>query len=325
MPDTTSDAGHSALACVARERRCHRWRITPSDLAWKPSTHPSGRICLSNALTAIEREAIGLCVCCDALSNLVNHSLLQFTAVEDHADEMEVRFHTGVHQNLFLIRLLDFANESGAIAPLGGKASCLGVLKQAAARRRLSPGTACEALSAAVTALTDWLEATITPQLWLPTIQLDTHLPLTRYQLLWLSGNQARHNPARLTAASKDVHAWLSRQGHPVPAECSAFLLRDFRAHVNEGFFVYYATQLAELLNDIRWGIQSYLAPVLVRTYRSDDSHPLGYRFEAPHRIRAESAAHRWFQSLMGHVRAGPSVPPFRASKFLQVMNSMEW
>jgi hypothetical protein len=63
---------------------------------------------MNNVLSPIEREVIGLNICCDALSDLVNHAMLLFTKVESRPGEMEVRFRTESHRNLFLIRLLDF-------------------------------------------------------------------------------------------------------------------------------------------------------------------------------------------------------------------------
>lgn len=280
---------------------------------------------MANVLTSVEREAMELCICCDALSKLVSTNLLQLTPVEDRPDEMEVRFHSAIHQNLFLMQLLDFINEGGLSSPLGDKASCLGVLKRAAFKRRLAPGAACESFSRSVDHLSHWLGGAIAPKFWLPSIGLDARLSLTRHQLLWISGNAAGHNPSRMAAAAKQIHTLLASQGHPAPIEQMPFLLRDLRSQLNDSVFIYYATQLAELLNDIRWNLQSYLATTYVQSCRTDDSHPQGYRFLAPQGIRAGSAAHEWFHRLMSQVRTGPTVPPFRASRFLQVMHSLEW
>lgn len=59
-------------------------------------------------LTPVEREAIGLCICCEALKNMVNRAMLELTPVKSRPGEMQVMFHTNVHRSLFLVRLLDF-------------------------------------------------------------------------------------------------------------------------------------------------------------------------------------------------------------------------
>lgn len=280
---------------------------------------------MTSTLTPIEREAIGLCICCEAITNLVNHAMLLFTPVTSEPGEMEVRFHTGVHRSLFLIRLLDFLSEKGSAALLGEKASCLDVLEQAAALRQLSPGHAGDDLAKAVSAMKDWLEASIVPTFWLPTIDLNVHLTVTHHQLLRISGNQAKHNPSRLSAVSQEVQALLAERGHQVPIDMIPFVLGDLREHLSENHFIYYATWITELLNDIRWGIQTYLAPVYARSYRSNPDIPFHYRFEAPAGITAKSNTHMWFHDLMNQVRAKPIIPRFRASRFLRTQSSLEW
>jgi hypothetical protein len=280
---------------------------------------------MNSTPTSIEREAIGLSICCEALSDLVNHSMLVFIPVTSEPGEMEVRFQTGVHRSLFLIRLLDFLSEKGSAALLGQKASCLDVLEQAASLRQLSPGHAGDDLAKAVSAMKDWLEATITPTFWLPMIDLDVRLTVTHHQLLRISGNQAKHNPSRLSAVSQEVQVLLAEHGHQVPIDMIPFVLGDLREHLSENHFIYYATWITELLNDIRWGIQTYLSLVYTRTYCSDPDIPFRYRFEPPAGIASGSTAHMWFHDLMNQVRAEPIIPRFRTSRFLRTQSSLEW
>ncbi|MBT2118915.1 hypothetical protein KK141_11170 [Dyella sp. LX-66] len=280
---------------------------------------------MANLLTFAEREAIGLCICCDALSSLVSQTMLQFAVIEGRSDEMEVRFPTGVHQDLFLIRLLDFTNESGAATPLGNKDSCLGVLGRAASQRRLYAEGDSDPLSEAVTSLNAWLTASIERRFLLPTIHLQPRLRLTRHQALWVSSNQASHNPSKLIAASKAAKTSLNIPAPQLPTELMPFLLDDLRAHLSDRVFIHYATQITRLLNDIRWALQGYLAPLYVQAFHLDGGHPPRYRFDAPHLIRPESPAYKWFQRLMNHVRAGPPIPPFQASISIEVLDSLGW
>ena len=281
---------------------------------------------MTSPLSPEEREAIGLCICCDALQELVNHSMLQVTPVSVYPGEMEVRFQTGVHRDLFLIRLLDLLSEKGAGTLLGERISGLGVLEKTATHRVLSPGNAGDNLDTAVAAMKDWLEASITPKFWLPNIDLDVRMTVTRHQLLKISGNQAKHNPSRLTVVSKEFKDLLEMHGHLVPLEVIPFVLDDLRDHLSDNLFIYYGSWIAELLNNVRWGIQRYLEPTFEQAYRTIDGGFSGqYRFEVPTGIRPQSPSHTWFHNLMDHVRKGPIVPPFRASRFLREQSSLEW
>ena len=76
-----------------------------------------------------EREVIGLCVALEAVGNLVNHALFDPRDVSTCFGEVEAVFHTYIHLELFLIRLLDFVKETGDCKLTGVDGSCLKVLK----------------------------------------------------------------------------------------------------------------------------------------------------------------------------------------------------
>lgn len=69
-----------------------------------------------------ERETIGLCIALEAVSDIANRALLELADVSSFPGEVEVRFPSRVHQQLFLARLLDFAKESGDARLLVSKA-----------------------------------------------------------------------------------------------------------------------------------------------------------------------------------------------------------
>lgn len=272
------------------------------------------------------REAIGLCVAAEALSCMVNHALMDFTPVRIRPGEMEVLFKSSAHRDLFLIRMLDFVHEKGSTTLLGEKMSCLGVLERASNDQALSPGPAAYELATAVREAKAWLEHPIRPEFWLGSIGLNVRLAVTRLQLLKISGNQAKHNLARLTAVSSDVHALLVEHGHDVALEQIPFALDDLREHLGENLFIYYGSWLAELMNNLAWAIHRYLTPVYLRSYRSLDHEMEGlYRFEPPEGIGSRTVQHTWFHNLMNHVRRGPHVQPFRASRYLRERSSLEW
>ncbi|QWT22082.1 hypothetical protein KPL74_08755 [Bacillus sp. NP157] len=278
---------------------------------------------MGNAIGPAEREAIGLCVCTAALDDLVNHDLMQLTINGD--GEMEVRFHARAHRSLFLIRLLDFVSEKGSAGLLGVKSSCLDVLEQVADQPVLGDQCGGEGLAAAVVALKSWMDAPITPTVWLPSIGTNARLSVTRHQLLEISGNQAKHNPSRLSAVSGKLQAILGAAGHQVAIDKVPFALGDLRDHLEGNLFIYYATWIAELLNNVRWAIHRYLEPVYRTVYRKESRFEGDYTFALPPGLTRGSAPHMWFHDLMNHVRSGPIVPPFRAWRFLREESSLEW
>ncbi len=72
-----------------------------------------------------EKEAIGLCISLEAVRDMANHALLELRDVSMCPGEVEVYFHTHIHQDLFIIRLLDFVKESGDSKLTGVSGSCL--------------------------------------------------------------------------------------------------------------------------------------------------------------------------------------------------------
>ena len=56
-----------------------------------------------------------LCIALEAVNDIANHALLDLLGVSSSPGEAQVRYKSHVHQQLFLIRLLDFAKEGGNI------------------------------------------------------------------------------------------------------------------------------------------------------------------------------------------------------------------
>lgn len=271
-----------------------------------------------------EREVVGLAVCLEALKSLVNKQLLHFTPVTQTPEEMEVRYPSSVHRDLFVIRLQDFLSETGSKDVLGYKASCLEVLQTVAAQPLFDRNGSSQALVAAVHELTAWINAPITPKFWLPTVGVEAVLIVSIKELLYISGNQAKHNPSRLSRVSKAVSELLKKHGHEVPAHQVAFVLNELQEHLGENLFLYYASWAAELLNAVWWGVQRYLEPLFQESYVQGDGDPPRYSYTNPEGVVALEAQ-GWFWELMNSIRTRPYVAPFKASRFLREKSSLEW
>jgi hypothetical protein len=239
------------------------------------------------AYSVAERESIGLCIAVEAINDIANHALLDAPKLTDSSGEAEVRYKSRVHQHLFLIRLLDFAKEGGDGVLTGVRGSCLSILLAACESRSFDSGGSVGGLEQATTALKGWLNTETTFKMWLPTLELDVELTVPRIDFLYILGNHAKHNLSRLTGISRHIAEILARHGHRVELEQVPLALDDFREHLQEDYFVYYGTWLAELMNNVRWGIQEYLQDTFRKAYRPGPD--LMYTYNSPDSIIHEA------------------------------------
>lgn len=271
-----------------------------------------------------ERETIGLCICLEAIGDIANHALLLFREVSSFPGEAEVLFHSSIHRDLFLIRLLDFVKEGVDKNLTGVSGSCLEVLRAACSTKHFGGGESVVALKEAVEALESWLNYKKDITLWLPTLNTNAKISVSRLEFLKISGNQSKHNLSRLTGVSKGVAKILTENGYSVSEEQIPLALDDFREHLSENYFIYYGTWLSELLNNIRWALQSYLMPAFARAYKIEDYDSRMYRYEYPSDIQSE-VPKQWFWRLMNNVRTGPYLKKFRGAHYLKQESSLEW
>lgn len=265
--------------------------------------------------SAEEREAIGLCIALEALNDIVNHALLTVRQVSEGSGEAEVRFPTRIHQSMFLVRLLDFAKEGGDATLTGVDGSCLAVLQAACSSKSFDVEGTVGALRASTSALASWLDATTPLTLWLPSLNVEAKLVVPRSQFLYIAGNQAKHNISRLTGLSKLVAGMLTANGYPTSPEQVPIALDDFHEHLQEDYFAYYGTWLAELLNNVRWGIHIYLLPTFQKSFTPDVDGSVMYSYRYPASI-TNASPREWFWRLMNNVRTGPYLKPFTGTRY---------
>lgn len=274
--------------------------------------------------SAAERETIGLCICLEAVSDIANHSLLELRDVSSYPGEVEAIFQSRVHRDLFLIRLLDFVKETGSKQLTGVAGSCLAVLKQACVSQCFNVNRSVTELQSSVEALEVWLSEKKEITLWLPSLEINAKIKISRLDFLNITGNHSKHNLSRLTGVSRDLAKMLAEHGYCVSEEQIPLALDDFREHLAENYFVYYSTWLAELLNNIRWGLQSYLTPIFVISYKLDPTDSPMYTYEYPPEI-TNSVAREWFWRLMNNVRSRPYFKRFSGAHYLKKESSLEW
>lgn len=271
----------------------------------------------------VEREVIGLCIALEAVNGMANAAMLQLRDVSSFPGECEVYFHTHIHKELFLIRLLDFAKESGDSKLTGVSGSCLQVLQSACMTCSFDHNGSIAPLSEAVSKLVDWLSYQTLIKLWLPTLDIDAEIEVSRLDFLSISGNQCKHNLSRLTGVSKCIHSILENNGYTVPIEQIPLALEDFSEHLQEDYFIYYGTWLAELLNNIRWGLQCYLRHQFLISHKKANPEDFKYWYEYPDEIQHD-IPRQWFWRLLNHIRSGPYMKPFTGAHHFKEQSSLE-
>lgn len=270
-----------------------------------------------------EKEAIGLCISLEAVGDMANHALLELRDVSRYPGEVEVYFHTHIHKELFIIRLLDFVKESGDSRLTGVSGSCLKVLQSACDTCSFDQEDSVGFLRESVKELDDWLTYKTPIKLWLPSLDIEADIEVSRLDFISISGNHCKHNLSRLTGVSQHIHSILDSHGYSVPLEQIPLALDDFREHLQENYFSYYGTWLGELLNNIRWGIQNYLLPTFTTAYTKDDPDDIRYRYEYPEEIK-QGIPRQWFWRLMNNIRTGPYLKKFSGAHYLKEQSSLE-
>ena len=269
----------------------------------------------------VENEVIGLCIALEALDDIANHALFTMREVQEFPGEAELIFDSSVHKELFLVRLLDFVKEAGDKSLTRVSGSCLSMLKSAAMNASFDKDGSVAELGRSISELEDWLDAERPVSLWLPTLNLQATLEISRLEFITISGNQSKHNLSRLTGVSKFIATKLRDHGHAIAEEMVPLALDDFREHLSDNYFVYYSTWLAELLNNVRWGLQTYLLPTFAASYRQEFDGT--YRYEYPASI-TNNISQLWFWRLMNNVRRKPNLKRFRGANYLKKESSLE-
>ena len=263
-----------------------------------------------------EQEAINLCIASDALRDIVNHQLLELSPVaEGHSS---VTFASRVHQELFLIRLLDFCSEQTEARLTGFGGSCLSLLAQACGTRSFGSEASIDRLAAPTFRLQAWLREATHIGPWLPSLNLQLRAQVPRQELVFLAGNLAKHNAARLTRASNRFARLLADHGHEVSLPQVVLAIDDLAELLNEDYFAYYCAWISQQFNDVLWGIYHYLLPTYATVYRDLSEEKDGkYGVDYPEGI-VDPIAREWFWRLMNSVRALPPIRPFSVAPYMQ-------
>lgn len=267
------------------------------------SDHQSG-----SELSKIEQEVIVLLAVVELIRSMVNREMFD---IGDGGDT-NILFRTRTHHRFFAIALVDFLSEIDQKGPVP-KAPYLSAIRRISAQPSFDVGGSVSELRLAAEDFKHWLEEEIAVDVWLPLLDQQLSLRPTRYCLHRIVGNLSKHNFLRSIGVVEDVRVLFAKAGCTVEIAEIIPSLEQVYEQLHDNVGLYHASVIAEFLNNLLWGIQTYLQPEFERSWTPDQIVPLRYSYQYPAGLK-DPLARACYWELMNRVRSGPIFRRFSAS-----------
>jgi hypothetical protein len=268
-------------------------------------------------LTSLEQEIITLKAVADMIGDMVNHEVMTF-----HFNDPETftMFKTMTHMAFFNIILVDLLSRpSGFFA---SKKSYFERLEEICVNPRIGKIQDIRELAEAVSAFARWLSEEVTVRnRWFPSLNLQIDLKIKRKVFIGICGNIAKHNFTQLTREANRLRTVFCENGQAVSHDKCILALQDFRQQFYDDVFHYHSATIAEFLNNIRWGIHSYAAPVrerCVETCYDQKSQLNVYKYNYPGDVTSDLGKVCYWD-LMNTVMQPPYIRRFEVAKYLKM------
>lgn len=269
-----------------------------------------------NNFTTQEKEVISLKVLIETIDSMVNFTLFDLLG---EGLEAQILFHDEIHQKYFYIIAVDFLSKIDE-SITGDNVSCMGLLENICKNPSFNINNSISELKNAKDIFQSWLDKKVTVDTWFPSINESSSLKLTRNDFLYTCGNISKHNFARLGVVSKKICKILEYNNIKISFPNSLMLLDDFYERFHEDILNYHGSNIAEMLNNIRWGIHEYFLPEFNMSYKKDKSDPeeIRYSYIYPKDIKTDFAK-TCYRGLINSVRKKPYVRRFKSTKYLKL------
>lgn len=267
--------------------------------------------------TEHEFEAIYLKAVIDSLDSMLSSELVELRGINP---DSEVYFHQKTHQKYFYVLLIDFISKKGDDTLIGEKLTCLDLINKICKNPKFNVNNSMSELKDAINILISWLNEEIIVNIWFPTIDKESALKLKRKEFIYICANVSKHNFTSLTFVSKKLIEILKINNINISFHDSLLVLEDFYERFHDDILIYHASNITEMLNDIRWGLQLYLLPEFNKSYTKDLSDPRGlqYSYIYPENVK-DKFAKSCYWSLMNSIRRGPNLKKFKSTKWLKL------
>jgi len=265
-------------------------------------------------LSNIEKEVIILRAVTELIDSMVNLEVLDVYGCDPDSN---ISFRSMTHQRFFNIILVDFLSCTDKRSPIG-QTSYLGALKEVLKNPSFNVKGSVTLLSKATSEFIDWLEQKIKVQIWLPSINTETTLELSRIDFLKMCGNISKHGFLRAIGVAEELRKTLYESGVSIDLDDALLALADFYERFHTDILSYHGSTIAEFLNNIRWGIYEYLQPEFRRSFAWESESPPMYGYTYPEGVMTRFAKECYW-GIMNEIHTPPYVRRFQTTRWLKL------
>jgi hypothetical protein len=266
----------------------------------------------SLSLSEIEKEIIVLKAVSEIIDSIINYEILEISGNLD----ANIRFHSSTHAKFFNLVMVDLLSKTDEKGFLKSRPylSYLGAITQ---RPHFDVNNSVGNLSNETKNFRSWLRTNLVREIWLPSIGIEIEIKLSRFELIKIGGNICRHNFLRAFGIAKEVQKIMERNGKKISLDQSIMVLHDINEWFHNDIFQYHSSTIAEFLNNIRWGIYSYIYPEYVRSSYQEGLDPVVTKFSFPNGVESEFGK-QCYWGLMVDIRRKPYVKQFQVTEWLK-------
>ena len=274
-------------------------------------------------LTDIEREAIILNAVHGMIDDMVNHAI--FVPLGEKKYDTNLLPNTAEALRQFGTLLRDFLSPVtgrskkslpfGLPRPPNGDVATdhttLFYLRRIAENPLI--GTEIEPFRETVTAFADWLEVrAFVPKVWLSRISIELDLNIKRIDFIRISGDIGKHNFLRLAGQARRIQMILAENGVMIDEGEAYLAIPDAWDWFHTHLFAFHASNIAEFLNNIRYGIRHYITPIAKQSFTKLDD--FRYDFTRLAGVTDRFASAQYFELMQSSLKQ-PNYPFFTVSK----------
>ena len=216
------------------------------------------------------------------IDEMVNHEIMKVT---QNGTYHEFKFHGVMHQKFFNIILVDLLSEPNSQI-VGAKEHYTEALQWICRNPQFDSDGSINSLNEASQRFNDWLEDLVE---FTVVTQSDKCIRVKRKDYLMICGNMSKHNIAKLSRVVEKYRKILADSEIDIDFDGALESLEVFY-ETYSGVLNYHGGRIAELLNNIRIGIHSYLKSKFLRSYTPDRDISGKYSFDIPIGIQREYA-----------------------------------
>ena len=256
-------------------------------------------------LNDYEIEVIMLNSIIDSIDECINNSIFELIGEE----KKQILFETNYNQNYFNVQLVDFFSESkNSITNM--KENSLDFLERLLISPKLNNKIEYRQLQNPIKIMKNWYNSNTSLSVNFTDIEKEVTLKLSRQDIVRICGNMTKHSIQHLTYIQKQLKNLLIENDVNIEGVDVRLLMNAFYSKFNTDYLLRYSSNIAKMLNDIRWSLYYYLLPVYDKSFILDKKEPPKYSYIYPENINSEYSK-SIFWELMNKISHRPVVPLF--------------